>query len=94
LSKALVSRYNDRTSHAAITLIKNQLTINTTNNIELPVVSGLPYSPFTYARRVSKGVQNIGGDKVPVVIADYSQYEKITAASLFPVGYNYQMALR
>ena len=93
VAKALVSRYNDRTSHAAITLIKNQLTINTTNNIELPVVSGLPYSPFTYARRVSKGVQNIGGDKVPVVIADYSQHEKITAASLFPVGYNYQVAL-
>ena len=93
VAKALVSRYTDRGSHAAITPIKNPLTINTTNNIELPVVSGLPYSPFTYARRVSKGVQHIGGDKVPVVISDYSQHEKITAASLFPVGYNYQVAL-
>ncbi len=93
VAKALVSRYTDRGSHAAIAPIKNQLTINTTNNIELPVVSGLPYSPFAYARRVSRGIQNIGGDKVPVVIADYSQHEKITAASLFPVGYNYQVAL-
>jgi (E)-4-hydroxy-3-methylbut-2-enyl-diphosphate synthase len=93
VAKALVSRYNERAKHASITSLNHPLTIHSTNTIELPVVEGLPYSPFAYSRRTSNAVQNIGGDKVPVVIADYSKHEKITAASLYPVGYNYQINL-
>ena len=52
----------------------------------------LPYSPYDYARRETIDVVNIGGKNVPRVVADYSSKEKITAASLFPVGYNYNIA--
>jgi len=38
-------------------------------------------------------VFNTGGGQVPVVIADYSAKDKITAASLFPAGYQYSVPL-
>jgi (E)-4-hydroxy-3-methylbut-2-enyl-diphosphate synthase len=51
----------------------------------------LPYSPYDYSRRDTVEVLNLGGKNVPRVIADYSKKEKITAASLFQVGYTYQV---
>src|SRR6185436_11809178 len=36
---------------------------------------------------------NLGGHQVPRVIADYSTKSKITAASLFAVGYHYSVPL-
>jgi (E)-4-hydroxy-3-methylbut-2-enyl-diphosphate synthase len=74
----LVKRYANRSSHAAIK--------------ELDTTIKLPYNPFEYKRRVSATVQQTGGANVPRVIADYSTYDKITAASLYPVGYNYAVA--
>ncbi len=74
----LVKRYANRSSHAAIK--------------ELGTAIKMPYNPFEYKRRVSATVQQTGGANVPRVIADYSTYEKITAASLYPVGYNYSVA--
>jgi len=53
----------------------------------------LPYSPFEYERRKTREVLNFGGHQVPRVVADFSQKEKITPASLFPVGYQYSVAL-
>jgi (E)-4-hydroxy-3-methylbut-2-enyl-diphosphate synthase len=50
---------------------------------------GLPYSPFEYKRRDSFEVSNIGGHHVPVVIADFSKYEKITPVDLEGIGYKY-----
>jgi (E)-4-hydroxy-3-methylbut-2-enyl-diphosphate synthase len=38
-------------------------------------------------------VLNIGGHQVPRVIADFSAKEKITAASLFALGYQYSVPL-
>lgn len=93
VAKALVSRYTNRGSHQPIEILNQKLTITSKGQVELPSVEGLPYSPFEYTRRKSESVLNIGGEKVPVVIADYSKHDKVTAASLFPVGYNYQMAL-
>lgn len=93
VAKALVSRYTNRTSHQPIESLNKKITITSKGQVELPSVEGLPYSPFEYIRRKSESVLNIGGEKVPVVIADYSKHDKVTAASLFPVGYNYQMAL-
>jgi (E)-4-hydroxy-3-methylbut-2-enyl-diphosphate synthase len=52
----------------------------------------LPYDPFTYNRRVTSTVNNIGGHQVPVVIADYSAMKDVTAASLQPIGYKYDAA--
>lgn len=51
------------------------------------------FSPFEYQRRHTNEVLNIGGKHVPIVLADFSVKEKITAASLFAVGYNYSVPL-
>jgi len=59
---------------------------------DLPVrQAGLrfPYDPFHYQRRETFSVGNIGGKHVPVVVADLSKIEKITAADLRGVGYTY-----
>ncbi len=55
-------------------------------------ISSLPYSPFEYARRETFEVGNIGGKKVPVVVADLSKLERITPASLPDIGYHYDAA--
>jgi len=93
VAKTLVNRYLNRQGHDEIISLSNKLSIINANGIELPKVEGLPYSPFEYTKRVTDNVQNIGSENVPVVIADYSKHEKITAASLFGVGYNYQVNL-
>ncbi len=79
VAKALVNRYNNRSSHDTIPEIKNYASIS--------------YSPYEYKRRATNAVVNLGGNHVPCVIADYSSKKNITAASLFPVGYNYAVAL-
>ncbi len=80
VAKMLVDRYKDR--------VKNQQ--------EIPAVKSifsLPYSPFEYKRRDTKSALNFGDHHVPCVIADLSHKEKITPASIFPVGYNYSVQL-
>lgn len=49
----------------------------------------LSYSPFTYSRRESFTVDNMGSKHVPVVIADLSKLSSITPKSLESVGYRY-----
>ncbi|MDQ3190766.1 MAG: (E)-4-hydroxy-3-methylbut-2-enyl-diphosphate synthase [Bacteroidota bacterium] len=51
------------------------------------------WNPFEYSKRETKEVLNIGATNVPRVITDFSNKEKISAASLFPVGYNYSVPL-
>jgi (E)-4-hydroxy-3-methylbut-2-enyl-diphosphate synthase len=70
----LVKRYTNRTNHSAIPPVD---------------VSSLPYSPFSYRRRPSFEVGNIGAKHVPVVIADFSKLENITPQSLQSIGYTY-----
>lgn len=53
----------------------------------------LPYNPFSYERRHSTEIHNIGGKHVPVVIADCSQKETIKPANFFGFGYNYSVQL-
>ena len=52
-----------------------------------------PIDPYSYSRRKTKAVQNIGDHNVPVIIQDLSQREEITATSLFPCGYQYSVPL-
>lgn len=60
----------------------------------LPEFKGeLPYNPFSYERRHSTEIHNIGGKHVPVVIADCSQKETIKPANFFGFGYNYSVQL-
>ncbi|HVZ57405.1 MAG TPA: (E)-4-hydroxy-3-methylbut-2-enyl-diphosphate synthase [Chitinophagaceae bacterium] len=55
----------------------------------VPAIEKLPYSPFAYSRRPTFAVDRIGGTQVPVVIADLSDLDAITPASLEAVGYSY-----
>jgi (E)-4-hydroxy-3-methylbut-2-enyl-diphosphate synthase len=60
----------------------------------LPKFSGsLPYDPFSYSRRISKKTHTIGGKNVPVVIADCSKKEDVSAANFYGFGYNYSVPL-
>lgn len=49
----------------------------------------LPYSPFSYKRRETFAVSNIGEHHVPVVVADLSKLQNITPKDLQSVGYTY-----
>jgi (E)-4-hydroxy-3-methylbut-2-enyl-diphosphate synthase len=49
----------------------------------------LPYDPFSYKRRETFAVSNIGGKHVPVVIADLSKMDKIAPEDLQSIGYTY-----
>lgn len=73
----LARRYDKRAHHKSIPEIKHY-TIN----------------PFEYTRRATHEVTNIGGEHwVPRVIADLSQREAISPASLFSLGYHYSVPL-
>ena len=77
--KDIVKRY----AAIAASPIADALTLNT---------SRLPYSPFEYKRRASFEVSNIGSKHVPVVVADFSKFEKITPEDLQNIGYTYDAA--
>ncbi len=73
----LAKRYEKRFNHAAI-----------------PAINYYPITPFEYNKRKSREVINVGGEHhVPRVIADFSTKKKITAASLFALGYQYSVPL-
>jgi len=59
------------------------------SNETVPSIEKLPYSPFEYNRRETFEVSNIGGRHVPVVVADFSKYEKIKPEDLQAIGYTY-----
>ena len=63
------------------------------NHEPIPVIRNYPIDPFSYSRRETHEVLNLGGHQVPRVIADFSAREKVTTATLFAVGYNYSVAL-
>lgn len=67
---------------------------NNSTIFELPDLKGqLPYNPFSYQRRNSTEINNIGGKHVPCVIADCSKKDNITPANFYGFGYNYSVQL-
>lgn len=73
----LAKRYDRRKEHSPI-----------------PAIDHYPITPFEYNRRKTRGVLNVGGEHmIPRVVADFSDKDKITAASLFAVGYHYSVPL-
>jgi (E)-4-hydroxy-3-methylbut-2-enyl-diphosphate synthase len=78
--KDLVKRYGSRNSVPA------------DNRNRVPLSIKIPYDPFSYQRRESFAVDNIGGKHVPVVIADLSKIEKISPQDLQNIGYSYDEA--
>jgi (E)-4-hydroxy-3-methylbut-2-enyl-diphosphate synthase len=79
VAKALVSRY--------LTREKLQKPIEPFDQSELA-----SWNPFEYSRRQTNAILNIGGGKVPVVIADLNN-KKITPDTLIPFGYTYSEKL-
>ncbi len=59
----------------------------------IPEITNYPIDPFSYTRRATRQVANLGAHQVPRVIADFSRHEAITPASLFAVGYRYSVPL-
>lgn len=76
----LVKRYEDRSGHAAIQAFSE------------PEKIRLPYDPFSYKRRNTTTINNIGGTPVPVVLADYNNSNNITPDDLQAIGYKYDEA--
>ena len=58
----------------------------------VPAIEKMPYDAFTYNRRETFEVSNIGAKHVPVVIADFSKFNKITYEDLQAIGYTYDTA--
>ena len=56
---------------------------------KVPAIDKLPYDPFHYTRRKTFAVNNMGGNQVPVVVADFSKIENITPEHLEAIGYKY-----
>jgi len=86
VARALVDRYNTRKGHAPIPAMIDG---------PLPGRGGVSegHSPFTHQRRHTREVLNMGARHVPVVVADLSNKEKITPATLFAWGYRYSVPL-
>ena len=87
VAKKLVDRYSNRSNHKMIQEIGSQKSKVKSQKSELP------YSPYEFKKRISEEILNIGGHNVPRVVADFSDKQTITAASLFAVGYNYSIPL-
>ncbi len=53
-------------------------------------LSAAPYDPFSYQRRETFAVDNIGGKHVPVVVADLSKMSHVRPGDLQSIGYRYE----
>ena len=66
------------------------------NRLNTPIESNdinLPIDFYNYQKRKSNPVQNIGGDNVPVVMADYSDRDIINREDILNIGYEYDQKL-
>ena len=70
-------------------LVKRYMNRETVGREIVPAMDKLSYDPFSYQRRESFEVGNIGARHVPVVIADLSKIAKISYKDLERVGYSY-----
>lgn len=67
--------------------------VNRKASYPIPEITNYPIDPFSYTRRHTHEVMNMGGHQVPRVIADFSDKDKISPASLFALGYQYSVPL-
>ncbi len=84
----LVKRYASRLTVDRQPLTDGGSTVNGNRSAVNPI-DKVPYNPFSYSRRKTFSVGNIGGHQVPVVVADLSKLDIITPESLQSVGYTY-----
>jgi (E)-4-hydroxy-3-methylbut-2-enyl-diphosphate synthase len=90
--KDLVRRYEAR--QAAASDVMRTATEANDPRIEAPIppIDSIPYSPFEYRRRISHAVGPIGGQHVPVVVADFSRTPIVEREDLRAIGYAYDAA--
>ncbi|MGD9976484.1 MAG: (E)-4-hydroxy-3-methylbut-2-enyl-diphosphate synthase [Bacteroidales bacterium] len=62
---------------------------NRKTNPVIPSIDKLPYNPFTYSRRETNWVGNIGSNNPPVVIANLSNIRDITEQYINSWGWHY-----
>ncbi|MBT3227691.1 MAG: (E)-4-hydroxy-3-methylbut-2-enyl-diphosphate synthase [Candidatus Marinimicrobia bacterium] len=74
----------------AISIVKSIAKLSEHQPIE--PLSSLPINMFEYQRRETKSTSVIGGDKVPVVIANLSQIGTIPDNQLVAAGYHLELA--
>ena len=55
--------------------------------------SPIAYNPFEYIKRKTNQALKIGGNNVPVVVADFKNAENISSQSLISCGYDYDASL-
>ncbi len=75
VAKALVERYSTREEKQS----------------PIPEIENYPVNPYEHNRRNTREVQNIGGHKVPVVVASLTNKQEIIPSNLFSLGYNYSV---
>ncbi len=56
-------------------------------------IDASPIQPFEYNRRISNKILTVGGDNVPVIIADLHEVDHLSPEALQPVGYTYDEPL-
>jgi (E)-4-hydroxy-3-methylbut-2-enyl-diphosphate synthase len=66
---------------------------NRKNHIPVKEVENISINSFEYSKRESQEVNHIGGENVPIVVADFSQTDVSKPSCLFKVGYNYSIPL-
>jgi (E)-4-hydroxy-3-methylbut-2-enyl-diphosphate synthase len=58
----------------------------------IPSIKNPPINPFEYSRRKTYAIMNMGGHHVPAVVADISDEREISAETLLPFGYSYDIS--
>jgi (E)-4-hydroxy-3-methylbut-2-enyl-diphosphate synthase len=66
---------------------------NRAGHDEIIPIDHNPIDPFSYSRRHTRAVGNMGDGQVPVVIGDVSERAEVKPASFFPFGYSYSVPL-
>ena len=58
-----------------------------------PPIGNYPIDPFSYQRRPTKSIINIGTGHVPVVVGDLNHFNEIKPSTLFGFGHQYSVPL-
>ncbi len=66
---------------------------NRNNKHKISSIKKCNLNPFTYKKRLTHSIYNIGGNNFPIVLVDFSLKKKITPASFFSLGYKYSVSL-
>jgi len=90
VARAIVHRYEERKlKDSKIEKIKDSYHSQKSSNLPIFQFFNSPNSPFSYLKRSTFAVTNIGGHNVPRVVADMSGINPIDPFSLRVIGYVY-----